>query len=329
MSIVKMKRLRLIGMQAERESLLRLLQHMGCVEIDEPPHLGDDPEWAALTRPDPGALNAARDARSRVEGALRTLKKYGPKQKGGLLKPRPVVTEGELFDDAAYEAGLADAGRLGELERRITALYAEQNKLRTQRLALAPWLALDIPLETASTPEVAVSFGTVAASADLDALERELAEKSELTQVLRAGADTQLQYLVFLCHRSAEEACQEVLKEYGFSRAALRGWTGTAAENDKRLAGGGRPYTGGGHCRGGRLRPQAGGAGAVPGPGGPGDRPGGGQEPPAGLRDGLLPGRVGARARGGEAAAEAGGVHLLLGDVRPGAGGLPGGARQA
>ena len=82
-----MKRLRLIGMQAERESLLRLLQHMGCVEIDEPPHLGDDPEWAALTRPDPGALNAARDARSRVEGALRTLKKYGPKQKGGLLKP--------------------------------------------------------------------------------------------------------------------------------------------------------------------------------------------------------------------------------------------------
>ena len=223
-----MKRLRLIGMQAERESLLRLLQHMGCVEIDEPPHLGDDPEWAALTRPDPGALNAARDARARVEGALKTLKKYGPKQKGGLLKPRPVVTEGEPFDDAAYEAGLADAGRLGELERRITALYAEQNKLRTQRLALAPWLALDIPLETASTPEVAVSFGTMAASADLDALERELAGKSELTQVLRAGADTQLQYLVFLCHRSAEEACQEVLKEYGFSRAALRGWTGTA-----------------------------------------------------------------------------------------------------
>ncbi|MFR5862228.1 MAG: hypothetical protein ACLUES_11470 [Flavonifractor plautii] len=332
MSIVKMKRLRLIGMQAERESLLRLLQHMGCVEIDEPPHLGDDPEWAALTRPDPGALNAARDARSRVEGALRTLKKYGPKQKGGLLKPRPVVTEEELFDDAAYEAGLADAGRLGELERQITALYAEQNKLRTQRLALAPWLALDIPLETASTPEVAVSFGTVAASADLDALERELAEKSELTQVLRAGADTQLQYLVFLCHRSAEEACQEVLKEYGFSRAILRGWTGTRP----RTTNGWRP----GQAEAARTLEEAIAAVAgfaprraalepKPGPGGPGDRPGGGQEPPAGLRDGLLPGRVGARARGGEAAAEAGGVHLLLGDVRPGAGGLPGGARQA
>ena len=231
-----MKRLRLIGMQAERGALLKLLQHMGCVEIDEPTEFRDDPVWASLTRPDTQALGRAREQRSELEGALKTLKKYGPRQKGGLLKARPVITEGELFDDSAYEAALADAGRLGELERQISALYAEQNKLRTQRLSLAPWLGLDIPLETTSTEEVAVLFGTVAGTADLDALEQALAEKSELTQLLRAGSDAQLQYLVFLCHRSAEEECQEVLKDFGFSRSALRGWIGTAAENDKRLA---------------------------------------------------------------------------------------------
>ena len=235
MSIVKMKRLRLIGMQSERESMLRQLQHLGCVEIDEPGDRKDDPDWASLTRPDTGALNEARDARSSVENALNALKKYGPKQKGGLLTPRPVITEGELFDDGAYRTGLADAGQLVALERKISALYAEQNKLRTQKLALAPWLALDIPLETASTPEVAVSFGTVAASADLDAMDRALGAVTDLYELMRAGADNELKYLVFLCHRSAEEDCQGVLKEYGFSRAALRGWTGTAAENDKRL----------------------------------------------------------------------------------------------
>ena len=235
MSIVKMKRLRLIGMQSERESMLRQLQHLGCVEIDEPGDRKDDPDWASLTRPDTGALNEARDARSSVENALKALKKYGPKQKGGLLTPRPVITEGELFDDGAYRTGLADAGQLVALERKISALYAEQNKLRTQKLALAPWLALDIPLETASTPEVAVSFGTVAASADLDAMDRALGAVTDLYELMRAGADNELKYLVFLCHRSAEEDCQAVLKEYGFSRAALRGWTGTAAENDKRL----------------------------------------------------------------------------------------------
>ena len=235
MSIVKMKRLRLIGMQSERESMLRQLQHLGCVEIDEPGDRKDDPDWASLTRPDTGALNEARDARSSVENALKALKKYGPKQKGGLLTPRPVITEGELFDDGAYRTGLADAGQLVALERKISALYAEQNKLRTQKLALAPWLALDIPLETASTPEVAVSFGTVAASTDLDAMDRALGAVTDLYELMRAGADNELKYLVFLCHRSAEEDCQGVLKEYGFSRAALRGWTGTAAENDKRL----------------------------------------------------------------------------------------------
>lgn len=235
MSIVKMKRLRLIGMQDQRPAMLRLLQHLGCVEIDEPGDRSGDPDWAALTRPDTGALNRARDARTSVENALKTLKKYGPKQKGGLLTPRPVITEAELFDDGAYQDALADAGRLVELERQISALYAEQNKLKTQKLALAPWLGLDIPLETASTAEVAVQFGTVAAATDLDALEGALKAVTDLYELMRAGEDRELKYLVFLCHRSVEEACQEVLKEYGFSRAALRGWTGTAAENDKRL----------------------------------------------------------------------------------------------
>lgn len=235
MSIVKMKRLRLIGMRDQRESLLRLLQHLGCVEIDEPGDRSGDPDWASLTRPDTGALNEARDARTSVENALKTLKKYGPKQKGGLLTPRPVITEGELFDDGAYRTGLADAGQLVALERKISTLYAEQNKLRTQKLALAPWLTLDIPLETASTPEVAVQFGTVAASTDLGALEGALGAVTDLYELMRAGADNELKYLVFLCHRSAEEGCQEVLKEFGFSRSALRGWTGTAAENDRQL----------------------------------------------------------------------------------------------
>lgn len=235
MSIVKMKRLRLIGMRDEREELLRLLQHMGCVEIDEAAGRLEDPEWACLVRPDPAPLNRAREASVSTGAALKTLKKYAPKEKGSLLKPRPVITERQLFDDEAYRAALTDAGRLNELERQISALYAEQSKLKTQKLSLAPWLALDIPLETASTQEVTVVFGTVAAAVDMDALEARLTGEADLAQILRAGSDTELHYFVLVCHKSQEETCLEVLKEFGFSRAALRGWTGTAAENDRQL----------------------------------------------------------------------------------------------
>lgn len=46
MAIVKMKHLRLAAMQSDREALLRLLQGMGCLEIEEPSVDWSDPEWA-------------------------------------------------------------------------------------------------------------------------------------------------------------------------------------------------------------------------------------------------------------------------------------------
>ena len=49
MAIVKMKRLRMVAMTADREALLRRLQHMGCVEIVQPEADPDDPQWAGLT----------------------------------------------------------------------------------------------------------------------------------------------------------------------------------------------------------------------------------------------------------------------------------------
>lgn len=234
MSIVKMKRLRLVGMQSERDELLKLLQHMGCVEIGDPAGHLADPEWAALTRPDTRALTAAKEAHNSAQTALQLLKAHGAKT-GGFLKARPVISEQALFDDGAYTEALELAGHLNDLERRTAALYAEQNKLKAQKIALAPWMDLDIPLETTSTQDVNVVFGTVAGTSDLNKLEGELQNATELAQLLRGGRDTELQYVVLVYHKSAEEAVGEVLKQYGFSRATLRGWTGTAAENDLRL----------------------------------------------------------------------------------------------
>lgn len=236
MSIVKMKQLRLFGMRSDREELLKLLQHMGCVEIDEPTDKLSDPDWAGLARPDGRALAAAREAQASVQAALGVLRKYAP-AKGGLLSRRPEITEGRLFDDAAYAASLETAAHLNEVEKRINTLYAEQSKLRSQKLILTPWLELDVPLETESTRDVVVSFGTVSAKVPFEEMEGELAAATDLAQLTKAGTDGELQYLLFVCHKSAEETAAEVLKARGFSKANLRGFTGTAADNDRRLDG--------------------------------------------------------------------------------------------
>lgn len=234
MSIVKMKRLRLFGMRSDREEVLRVLQHVGCVEIDEPGDKLEDPAWAGVSRPDDRALGIAREASACALTALEILKRYAP-SKGGFLKPRPVISEQELFDDDAYAAALATGHKLGDMERHIHAVYAEQSKLRAQKLALAPWLNLDVPLETTSTREVMFQFGTVPGAVQMQELLGALSAATDLAQITEVSADTENRYLFFACHHGAEEAAEAVLKEYGFTRAALRGWSGTAAENDRRL----------------------------------------------------------------------------------------------
>lgn len=236
MSIVKMKHIRLFGMAADRETLLRQLQHLGCVEISEPTDKLADPDWAALTRVDDAGLARVKADAALLNAALNTLKGIG-KEKGGLLQARPEVTEGQLFDEGLRASAMEAAQAVNAQEKRISAIQNEQGKLRAQKAALTPWLELDIPLETTGTLEVSATFGAVMSTVALDTVKQALEEATELVEVIPAGKDREFQYVLILCHRSAEETAFETLKKFGFSRSSLRGWTGTARENTDRLEG--------------------------------------------------------------------------------------------
>ena len=145
MAIVKMKRLRLMGMRSDRESLLHLLQKLGCVEVDEPAIDLSDPNWSALAKPDGRDLSNAKERSALLNHALSVLKKYAP-AKEGLFRIRPKLTEQELFDPDFYRQGLETAQAVVDGERELASLTAEQGKLQTQKAALAPWLPLDVTL---------------------------------------------------------------------------------------------------------------------------------------------------------------------------------------
>lgn len=235
MAIVKMRHVRLVAMQKDREDLLRLFQRMGCVEIDEPSVDWSDPVWADLTRPDGSQLARLREGQTAGEKALSVLKRYAP-EKGGFFRSRPVLTEGQFFDQAARERAELAAGEINETERKINVLYAEQSKMNGQKAALVPWLPLDISLDSASTPGITVQFGTVPATVDVAALEGEVLVANELSQMTTASSDQELHYLLVVCHSSGAEAVDEVLKNANWSRIQFRDLTGTAQENTKRLA---------------------------------------------------------------------------------------------
>lgn len=240
MAIVKMKGLRLLAMRSDREALLELLQGMGCVEIDEP---DQDPQtWQGLlsqlgnqtlSRPDGQALSQAREDLQAAQRALAVLKRHGDKGRG-LLAPRPRLTRQQLFD--GEEQGKQAVQQVLEADRQLAALEAQHSKLLTQRAALAPWLELNIPLNTASTQEMVVQFGTVTAGVELEQVQRAVEGASELAQLTQASVDRDVRYCLLVCHTSAQEEVLQALRDFGWSRMNLSGWTGTAKENDQRIA---------------------------------------------------------------------------------------------
>ncbi len=233
MSIVKMKRLRAVTMEAERDEMLWALQRRGCVQIDKPDQ--DDPRWAALTTADSRLLEEQKAQIATLQVALTVLKQYA-KTKGGLLTPPPELTERALFDEDAKTAALAAAQAIHAGAERMAALHRESVKLLAQRRTLAPWLEVDVPLDVADTPAVTFTFAALPAQADYAAAQAALEEASPLCQLFPGGRDREFQYLFLVCHRSGEAAAVEALREYGFSRVPLKGWTGTARENDAAIS---------------------------------------------------------------------------------------------
>ncbi len=235
MSIVTMKRLRLIALRSDRDALFQGLQELGCVQVDEPAPPGDDPVWAALKRPSGKELGAAREQAALCTQALGVLRRYGDKGGGG-LSPRPTIPQADFYDPVARKGAESLVQAVCSAQAQLTSLSAEKAKLLSQRESLKPWMELEIPLDTPSTDTTTVLFGSFPLSVDLSQVMGELGQAGELCAYTPAGRDSSLQYLFFLCHKSVEETVSPILQRCGFSRLTLSGMRGTAAENDARLA---------------------------------------------------------------------------------------------
>ena len=239
MAIVKMKQLRLIAMAGDRDRLLRLLQRMGCVEVDEALTQEEQTENLValrekLSRSDPRELNNLRDQKSQADRALAVLKRHAP-EKTGFLQPKPRVGEAELFDEQAFQAAREQAEEIDRMDRRLTAIQSELGKLAAQKGVLLPWAALDVPLDTGSTAQVTVQLGTLPAALPFETGAQAAQRAGDMAQLTCVSSDREQHYCLLVCHTSQSEGVLEALKEVGWSRANLREWQGTAADNLARL----------------------------------------------------------------------------------------------
>ena len=230
MSIVKMKRLRLIALARDRDELLSSLLHAGCVEVSEPPADLADP----LLRRDKARVAEAKSELAELKQALSVLRRQAP-QKEGLLTPRQVVRERDLLDHGAMAAALEKARTVNDHAKAAGQCSARETRLNAELQSLRPWAACDLPLNEAGTRCVAVLLGTVPSAVDFDAMAGAVSEAAEASQVTLLSADGQQQCLEVLVHRSQEGAALEALRSYGFSLPQFKDASVTARDNVRRL----------------------------------------------------------------------------------------------
>ena len=228
-----MKHLRLLGMESEREALLKAMQEMECVEISSIDG-SEEALKSGFAKPDDKALMSAQEASRAYRTALASLDRFAPEKKG-MFRKRQGVSRAAFFSAESEENARTAAETINKDTRRLGEIESERTKNEALRATLAPWLTVDVPLGGADGA-LSVFFGTVGLNVTNDALKALADSLDGLLTWQQASSDRLLRYLLVMCHGSVKERALSALRDLGFSTVSFRGMTGTAKENDKALA---------------------------------------------------------------------------------------------
>ena len=228
-----MKHLRLLGMESEREALLKAMQDMECVEISSIDG-SEEALKSGFAKPDDKALMSAQEASRAYRTALASLDRFAPEKKG-MFRKRQGVSRAAFFSAESEENARTAAETINKDTRRLGEIESERTKNEALRATLAAWLTVDAPLGGADGA-LAVFFGTAGLNVTDDALKALADSLDGLLTWQQASSDRSLRYLLVMCHGSVKERALSALRDLGFSTVSFRGMTGTAKENDKALA---------------------------------------------------------------------------------------------
>ncbi len=224
MAIVEMKRVALLGMNADKDALLRVLQRFGCVQVTEAPE-----ELADYRAGGSAQLADVQEQLGRIRWAIGQLGRFEPKQGMLASMSMPEASEAEAlaaYDDSAALMGVVDA--VEACERRSGDLKGQTARIRAQMDQLLPWRNLDIPVERTRDTKSTVQFVGTVNNRELPALET--AFDGLPAEMEHIGDERELSFIWIIAHRSAAAQVQEALRTAEFAAVHFTGETGTVAQ---------------------------------------------------------------------------------------------------
>lgn len=212
--IVPMKRLTLIAMQADKESILEALQAAGAVQV-----LSAAEGVATEAESD---LQALETRVQRLRSAAALLKPLAPKGKMG---PKPEATAQEL--GAGMDAAMELCEKVEELDRSLAAARNDMDKRQALIDSLQPWSGLDSPIENIKSTKTVRYVTGFLPPEDLEKL-----KQAELDAAIETYGSTEKTVAMLLACRTEDyPQVQELLKTLDFSDFSFGALTGSPKAN--------------------------------------------------------------------------------------------------
>ncbi|MEW5919467.1 MAG: V-type ATP synthase subunit I [Bacillota bacterium] len=243
MAIAKMKKVYLIGHQAEKDCTLGLLQRMAVMEVNDlQGKAAADAAWAELVENDreQESLQELEARLAEVRFALDFLNRHYPQKKSMLssLEDNRMLLALDDFNARAADWGRETQEVYRELRRadeKLMSLRNEETRLQNLRTLLQPWEKLDVPLEEVrTTAQVCLELGMLP-NDELAAFRTALSAAAAEGFLAEVHADREETYLLLAYAASSKEGLKEALKQFGFNRQDFVSLRDTAAENLARI----------------------------------------------------------------------------------------------
>ncbi|MGN0658675.1 MAG: V-type ATP synthase subunit I [Emergencia sp.] len=238
MSIIKMKKVAVIGLDTVKEALISDLMEAGVVQItDQGQRLAEDENFRGLGERDgdENVVTALEQEINQVSIALETLEKHST-AKSPLFFTRRAMKKAEFARTLEGRQKLfQDVDAVLERSDRLHKLKEQVNKKNSDLAAISPWVIYDLPLEITQTRYTTINLGVVPSTVDVEKLSQRVHDGREAVSLKEIYRDKDLIYLVAITMKEDQEAVLTILKQHGYTPTPFKDYTGTASENRDRI----------------------------------------------------------------------------------------------
>ncbi|MCI8609829.1 MAG: V-type ATP synthase subunit I [Firmicutes bacterium] len=237
MSIIKMQRIAVIGLDTDKEKLVSSLMDFGAVQLTDQTGKFEESLWKDWTVQDENqeAVTLLEGKMSRAESAFAVIEKYDARRKP-LFKTRRVVSKADIISAGNHlEDEEKKVQMVSDFSHRLHSITDELNKLESDRISLLPWQTYRIPLTVKETKTCRIHKGVIPMTADVNMLAQQLEQEVEGLVFRLISSDKDMHYVAVIVMEDLEEQALTLLKQEGFSEIVFSGITGTTAENLDRI----------------------------------------------------------------------------------------------